>query len=308
MDRNRRDREDWRDDFDRDDRRASFGDDRFGYGQSRGSYRGGDYGSQGRHMSGDERRGFGDRGYGYDEYGPRGEGDYSHGDYRGGVGSGDRSWRGMAPRRHDHGYDRYASEGFRGDYGGQYRGEGDWRRSGVHSGESYGGYRESGDHRNFDHSSGASSSRSYGGGERGYSQGGRSFWDKAGDEVASWFGDRDAEARRRQDEHRGRGPKGYSRSDERIREDVNDRLTEDGWLDASNITVEVKDREVTLSGTVSDRGSKRRAEDIAESVSGVEHVQNNLRVHRSENRSDVDVERAGAGAALVARPTGGGAR
>ncbi|HEV7252287.1 MAG TPA: BON domain-containing protein [Mesorhizobium sp.] len=305
MDRDRHERDRGREDFDRDDRRASFGDDRLGYGQSRGAARGGDYGSQGRHMSGDERRGFRERSSGDDEYGPHGGGDYSHGDYRGGVGSGDRSWRGMEPRRHDHGYDRYASEGFRGDYGGHYRGEDDWRRSGVHSGESYRGDRVGSGDRRLDHSSGISSSRSYGGGERGQSQGGRSFWDKAGDEVASWFGDRDAEARR-QNEHRGRGPKGYSRSDDRIREDVNDRLTEDGWLDASNIDVAVKDREVTLSGTVSDRGSKRRAEDIAESVSGVEHVQNNLRVHRSENRSGMDVEREGA--ALVAKPTGGGAR
>ena len=41
------------------------------------------------------------------------------------------------------------------------------------------------------------------------------------------------------DEHRGRGPRGYTRSDERIREDVNDRLTDDGWLDASDIDVQV---------------------------------------------------------------------
>jgi osmotically-inducible protein OsmY len=35
---------------------------------------------------------------------------------------------------------------------------------------------------------------------------------------------------------------------------------------------------VTLSGTVTSRMAKRRAEDLADSVSGVEHVQNNLRV------------------------------
>jgi osmotically-inducible protein OsmY len=106
----------------------------------------------------------------------------------------------------------------------------------------------------------------------------RGFWDRAGDEVASWFGDEDAERRRQRDEHRGRGPKGYVRSDARIEEDVNDRLTDDGWLDASNIEVEVSNREVTLSGTVTDRDAKRRAEDLADSVSGVDHVQNNLRV------------------------------
>lgn len=76
---------------------------------------------------------------------------------------------------------------------------------------------------------------------------------------------------------RGRGPKGYKRSDERIHEDVCERLMEDPFIDASNIEVVVKDGEVTLNGTVSSRGLKRRAEDLAELSSGVAHVQNNLR-------------------------------
>lgn len=78
--------------------------------------------------------------------------------------------------------------------------------------------------------------------------------------------------------HHGRGPRDYRRSDDRIREDVNDRLTDHHHLDASNIEVEVKDGEVTLNGRVEQRGDKRRAEDCAEQVSGVRHVQNNLRV------------------------------
>lgn len=106
--------------------------------------------------------------------------------------------------------------------------------------------------------------------------GDRGFFERAGDEVMSWFGDREAQRRREQD-HRGRGPKNYSRSDERIREDVNDRLTENEWVDASEIEVSVEGGEVTLSGTVEDRRSKRRAEDCADAVSGVRHVQNNLR-------------------------------
>jgi len=81
--------------------------------------------------------------------------------------------------------------------------------------------------------------------------------------------------------HRGRGPKGYRRSDERIHEDVCERLTEDRFIDASNVEVAVKDGEVTLSGTVASRGLKRRAEDLAELASGVRHVQNNLRVESS---------------------------
>lgn len=78
--------------------------------------------------------------------------------------------------------------------------------------------------------------------------------------------------------HRGRGPKGYTRSGERIREDVSDWLTDDPHLDASDIEVAVEGTEVTLSGTVDSRAAKRRAEDLADDVIGVTHVQNNLRV------------------------------
>jgi len=107
---------------------------------------------------------------------------------------------------------------------------------------------------------------------------GRGFWDRTRDEVAAWFGDRRAEERRRADgEHRGRGPRGYRRSDERIHDDVNDGLTDDPYLDASGIEVQVRGGEVTLNGRVRTREDKRRAEDIAERVTGVTHVQNNLR-------------------------------
>jgi len=86
----------------------------------------------------------------------------------------------------------------------------------------------------------------------------------------------------RRDDHRGRGPRNYQRSDDRIREDVNERLSDDPRIDASEIEVAVQNREVTLTGTVRDRNEKRWAEDIADSVSGVSHVQNNLRVGRMQ--------------------------
>lgn len=82
--------------------------------------------------------------------------------------------------------------------------------------------------------------------------------------------------------HRGRAPKGYRRSDERIREDVNDALTEDRMVDASEIEVEVSNGEVTLSGSVPERRMRRRAEDLVEAASGVSYVQNNLRVTRRD--------------------------
>ena len=77
---------------------------------------------------------------------------------------------------------------------------------------------------------------------------------------------------------RGVGPRGYRRSDERIAEDVNDRLSADPRLDATDVLVSVKEGEVALNGEVESRDDKRMAEDVAEDVSGVRHVQNNLRV------------------------------
>mgnify|MGYP001177945312 CR=1 FL=1 len=77
----------------------------------------------------------------------------------------------------------------------------------------------------------------------------------------------------------GRGPSGYRRADERIAEEVNEALTWDWRLDATDIMVSVEGGDVTLSGTVRDRRSKRRAEDLADDVRGVNDVQNQLRIH-----------------------------
>ena len=113
--------------------------------------------------------------------------------------------------------------------------------------------------------------------ERG--RGGRGWWDRAADGVLAWFGDDYAARRQRADGgrggreignrergdglYRGRGPKNYRRPDERIREEINDRLTDNDWLDASDVEVAVVAGEVTLSGSVDSRYSKRLAEDIA---------------------------------------------
>ena len=78
--------------------------------------------------------------------------------------------------------------------------------------------------------------------------------------------------------HAGRGPKGYRRSDERIRESVSEAMSRDGELDASEIEVSVKDGEVTLDGSVPNRWSKRLAEDLAQAQPGVRDVHNRLRV------------------------------
>jgi len=80
---------------------------------------------------------------------------------------------------------------------------------------------------------------------------------------------------------RGRGPKNYLRSDQRITEDLCERLTEDDDVDASDIEVAVKDGVVTLTGTVGERWMKHRAEDLAERCGGVRDVDNRIRVLRT---------------------------
>ena len=102
---------------------------------------------------------------------------------------------------------------------------------------------------------------------------GGNLWDR----TQRFFG-RDGDYQHEEVSHRGRGPQGYRRSDDRINDDVHDRLTEDRHLDASTITVMVQDGEVTLAGTVISRHAKHHAEHIVEDLAGVKHVQNNLRV------------------------------
>lgn len=115
----------------------------------------------------------------------------------------------------------------------------------------------------------------------------RDWWDKTRDQISSWFGDEKADYKRRMRQgmsggHKGKGPKNYKRSEDRIREDVSDRLSDDDLLDASNIEVQVQGNDVILNGTVNTREEKRLAEDLTEDVSGVTHVENRIRVFRND--------------------------
>lgn len=83
--------------------------------------------------------------------------------------------------------------------------------------------------------------------------------------------------------HTGRGPEGYSRSEAAIREDVCERLTRHGDLDASRIRVEVEHGEVMLDGVVDSRQSKRMAEEAVETVSGVRDIHNRLHIEHSHS-------------------------
>lgn len=78
--------------------------------------------------------------------------------------------------------------------------------------------------------------------------------------------------------HRGKGPKGYTRSDERILEDLSERLAEDDEIDPSDVSIEVRDGVVTLSGSVGHRWMRHRIEDMADACRGVGDVVNQVRV------------------------------
>ena len=296
-------------DFERSEGRGDYGSRYargYDYGPaSRGSQSGRDYDDSGRDYSrdygADYDRGYATRGYYGRNYGPR------YGREGSSAGPSGRDFGGGYEREYGREYGRdygrdagrdYEDEPVRGyetDYGrttNRFYG-----RSGFDFGrEDYG---RGPDRPNFGSARSDYGSRAYGGriDERGMSREGRgrgwrAWWDRAADEVLSWFGDEDAERRRRIDElreargygsgkFRGRGPKNYRRSDERIHEEINDRLTDNEWLDASDIDVSVNSGIVILTGTVDSRYAKRLAEDIADSVSGVINVQNSLLV---ENR------------------------
>lgn len=80
--------------------------------------------------------------------------------------------------------------------------------------------------------------------------------------------------------HYGKGPKGYKRSDERIREEVCELLARQGFIDASDVEVTVEAGVVRLVGVVATRQEKRGLEQIADRVHGVDEVRNELRLRR----------------------------
>lgn len=119
------------------------------------------------------------------------------------------------------------------------------------------------------------------------SYGTRAAWTGASDREnrgTEWRRLREEWDRRQRGPYAGRGPKGWRRSDERILEEINERLTDHPAIDATEVEVTVHGGEATLTGTVEDRNSKRLAEDIADSVSGVTEVHNQLRIQAGVNR------------------------
>jgi hypothetical protein len=99
-------------------------------------------------------------------------------------------------------------------------------------------------------------------------------WEDRG--PLAWLGDR-----LRGSGRAGRGPKGYQRSDERIHEEVCERIARAG-VDVDEVEVKVEKGEVTLTGSVRSRGDKWRLEDVVDDVFGVDEVNNHLRVSRRD--------------------------
>jgi len=268
--------------WERDDDRQNFGQDQSGY-QNRGrnqmwnDYRDEDQGRTGREYYGDQsnyRQGNTDynRQGGYDYNRQGNSTDYyrqsgNQRDWRQGQNEtphNQRDWNVREPEwqnnRSSFGLERTSHEGPFGTgsqgFGTGYR-SGDFssRYSSTGSG-SYTGY-------------GASGQESYYGGSGSYGGGATS---SMGSSVSS----------QERGRFSGKGPKGYQRSDDRIREDVCERLTHHPEIDASEIDVKVTNGEVTLTGTVDERQSKRMAEEVVENISGVKDVHNQVRVKNRE--------------------------
>lgn len=106
------------------------------------------------------------------------------------------------------------------------------------------------------------------------------------DRSESWTTDEGRISFRPRGEHYGRGPRGWSRSDERIREEICEAMARHGHLDPSHLSVEVRDGEVTLEGEVPNRLQKRLAERITDEVLGVIDVHNRLTIRRVPPRSE----------------------
>lgn len=77
--------------------------------------------------------------------------------------------------------------------------------------------------------------------------------------------------------HAGKGPKGWTRSDARLCEEVSDRLMQDRLLDARGVEVAADDGAVTLTGEVPGASDVAHAEMLARETPGVSSVRNLLR-------------------------------
>jgi osmotically-inducible protein OsmY len=240
--------------------------DREGYGRDeyRGRYGGAERYDE-RHVGRDEGQ---SRRYGGEAYGEggRGQGYYSGGVYgesqRGGQGSypDQEQWRGESGRAF------YGRRDEQSGYGGMRGGYGGGWESGQGGGGQYG--------------QGQYEAERYG--ERGW-ESGRERGGIRGT-VGRLF---------------GRGPKGYKRSDERIKEDICERLWRSDNVDSSEVTITVKEGEVTLSGTVPERWMRHEIENIVDDSMGVKEIDNSIRIRRQTDETGAESMSATRGASAA---------
>lgn len=81
----------------------------------------------------------------------------------------------------------------------------------------------------------------------------------------------------------GLGPKGWKHSDENIREEASEALYHDHAVDARDIEVLVEDNCLYLRGTVNSKEEKKAAERCVENIAGVQDVQNELKIYRTNS-------------------------
>lgn len=289
--------------------RGRYSNQGHGRGQE-GNYEG-DWGRGGGQYGYAEQRGrqFDPMGWGESHPGARRGGEY---DDRGSAplvaggygGRGDHYLREWAGRGGQQGY---GSQDFGGrqDYPGKsgQDGGGDYGRSYMGSGaHGYGnqGYGNQGHaNRNYDTQGYRQQGSGFGGGNQGYEQGRESFGQRHGEGFGQGqeYGEGDSGFSSNRSGQslgfRGKGPKGYKRSDERLQEDISERLMDDDAIDASEVSVQCKDGMVTLEGAVPERRVKHRIEDLVERCHGVKDIENRITVKRSSRRADSDDEDSG---------------
>jgi hypothetical protein len=105
------------------------------------------------------------------------------------------------------------------------------------------------------------------------------------------------------------GPKGYQRSDERLKEDISERLMESHNIDCSDVSLDVRGGKVVLEGTVPSRHMKHAIEDLVDNCPGVQDIDNRVRVpgamSQSQSQSQASQQAGAAGSSSQPGSTGG---
>ena len=107
------------------------------------------------------------------------------------------------------------------------------------------------------------------------------------------------------------GPKGYQRSDERLKEDISERLMESHYIDCSDVSVDVRGAKVVLEGTVPSRHMKHAIEDLVDACPGVQDIDNRVRVggamsqSQSSGGSQSNLQTGGAGGTALSGSVSG---